>query len=66
MVFLLLRRSGVAPFGSLKKSSVRSALMLKQELRQGAKEPKKLPSAATDAVEFRFFLRTWAADRRPG
>lgn len=43
MVFLLSRRSGVAPFGLLKKSSVRSALMLLARAAPRCKKSQKNP-----------------------
>ena len=44
MVFLLRRRSGVAPFGSLQKSSVRSALMLLARAAPKCLKSQKIPA----------------------
>lgn len=43
MVFLLRRRSGVAPFGSLQKSSVRSALVLLARAAPRCLKSQKIP-----------------------
>ena len=43
MVFLLRRRSGMAPFGSLQKSSVRSALMLLARAAPRCSKSQKIP-----------------------